>query len=497
MSNQNEMNSKPTEDYKNQLAVMTDENEKYILAAKEVMGKKSITNEDLKVFKDKYDLNKEKIEDLDSLMNIKDPKAKEFIGMNRLYENMYQAKEGNMSMDDIKKFKESFIKERKEHGIKDEELENNKKTLDKLFSEPVAKLKDKELEVRVYNEVAKSEYNNENAIDIADKNLQKQFGEFSKTDKEGNKVTAGLSVFNANSSNQRATITNRHQLREMLKASGIAKEYDEKGLENLVDAYQSDIEKGTSQVDGDVKRRLYQYMGSKKGLEDLSSIKSNEEKDYNQAQEAEYANANKSFKDSVANKKSELANNQLKKVNTQIEERKQNLVADKGMSVSEANKMAREEVLKEEGLSEADMKMYAENAYGKPGSDRIITDNKKTATPITNDTVKDKSNVVSNSSDATDKINTDVAKAKSDTKVANNKPAANTDGGNINKSIADEMADDYAETRLRVAPPKDNEQQNNNNSSFGFQDGQEIKLVLEIDGQAIDAIARAVITKGS
>ena len=449
------MNSKPTEDYKNQLAIMTDENEKYILAAKEVMGKKSITNEDLKTFKDKYDLNKEKIEDLDSLTNIRDPKTKEFVGMSRLYENMYQAKEGNISMDDIKKFKESFIKEREEHGIKNEELENNKKTLDKLFSEPVAKLKDKELEVRAYNEVAKSEYSHENAIDIADKNLQKQFGEFNRTDKEGNKIAAGLSVFNANSSNQRATITDRHQLREMLKSSGISKEYDEKELENLIDAYQSDIEKGTSQVDGDVKRRLYQYMGSKEGLDALSNIKANEEQDYNRAQEAEYANADKSFKDSVANKKSELAYNLLKK----------------------------------EGLSEADRKMYEEIAYGKSGSDRIITDNKKISTPIT----KDKSGIVSDSLDTTNKV-------KGDTKVVENKPASHTEVGNINKSVADEMADDYAQTRLRVAPPKpkENEQHNgSNNSSSGFQDGQEIKLVLEIDGQAIDAIARAVITKGN
>ena len=488
MSNQNEMNSKPTEDYKNQRAVMTDENYKYILAAKEVLGKNVITNEDLKVFKDKYDLNKKKIEDLDSFMNIKDPKTKEFIGISRLFENVYQAKKGNMSMDDIKKFKESFIKEREEHGIKDEELENNKKILDKLFSESVAKIKDKELEARA-NEVAKSEYYSENAMDTAHKNLQKQFGEFNRTDKEGNKVAAGLSMFNANSSNHRATITNRHQLREMLKSSGISKEYDEKGLENLIDAYQSDIEKGTSQVDRDVKRRLYQYMGSKEGLDALSNIKANEEQDYNRAQEAEYANAEKSFKDSVANKKSELANNQLKKINNQTEERKQKLVADKGMSVSEAYKMAREEVLKEKGLSEADIKMYEENAYGKPGSDRVIADNKKTATPTT----KDKNNVVSNSPNATDKV-------KGDTKVAENKPAANTGEGSINKSVADEMADDYAQTRLRVAPPKpkENDQHNgSNNSSSGFQDGQEIKLVLEIDGQAIDAIARAVITKGN
>lgn len=489
------MNSKPTEDYKNQRAIMTDENEKYILAAKEVLGKDTITNEDLKSFKEKYALNKEKIKDLDSLMDIRDPKTKEFVGMSKLYENMYQAKEGNMSMDDIKKFKESFIKEREEHGVKDEELENNKKALDRLFSEPIAKIKDKELETRAYNEVVKHEYYNESAIDIADKNLQKQFGEFNRTDKEGNRIAAGLSVFNVNSSNQRATITNRHQLREMLKSSGISKEYDEKGLENLIDAYQSDIEKGTSQVDGDVKRRLYQYMGSKKGLDVLSNIKANEEQNYNRAQEVEYANADKSFKDSVANKKSELANNQLKKVNNQIEERKQKLVSDKGMSVSEANKMAREEVLKEEGLSEADMKMYTENAYGKPGSDRVIADNKKTSTPAT----KDKSGSVSNSVNTTDKVNTDAVKAKSDTKVAENKPAANTEVGNINKSLADEMADDYAQTRLRVAPPKpkENDQHNSNNSSSGFQDGQEIKLVLEIDGQAIDAIARAVITKGN
>lgn len=477
------MNSKPTEDYKNQRAVMTDENYKYILAAKEILGKGTITNEDLKTFKDKYALNKEKIEDLNSFMNIKDLNTKEFVGMSRLYENMYQAKKGNMSIDDIKKFKESFIKEREEHGIKDEELENNKKTLDRLFSESVAEIKDKELETIASNEVAKSEYNKENAIDIANKNLQKQFGEFNRIDKEGNKVAAGLSMFNANSSNHRATITNRHQLREMLKASGIAKEYDEKGLENLIDAYQSDIEKGTSQVDGDVKRRLYQYMGSKEGFDALSNIKANEEQEYNKAQEAEYANADKSYKESVANKKSELANNILKKVNNQIEERKQNLVANKGMSVSEANKIATEEVLKNEGLSEADRKMYEEIAYSKPGSD-----NKKTSTPAT----KDKSNVVSNSPNATDKV-------KGDTKVAENKPAANTGEGNISKSVADEIADDYAQTRLRAKPPKpkENDQQNNNNSSSGFQDGQEIKLVLEIDGQAIDAIARAVMTKGN
>ena len=484
------MNSKPTEDFKNQRVFMTDENYKYILAAKKVLGKDRITNEDLKVFKDKYDLNKEKMEDLDSLMNIRDPKTKEFVGISRLYENMYRSKEGNMSIDDIKKFKESFIKEREEHGVKDEELENNKKALDRLFSEPIAKIKDKELETRAYNEVAKSEYHNENALDIAHKNLQKQFGEFNRTDKEGNRIAAGLSVFNVNSSNQRATITNRHQLREMLKSSGISKEYDEKGLENLIDAYQSDIEKGTSQVDGDVKRRLYQYMGSKEGLEALSKIKDNEEQVYNQAQEAEYANADKSFKDSVANKKSELANRQLKKVNNQIEERKQKLVADKGMSVAEATKTAEEEVLNENGLSKADKKMLEENAFGKSGSDRVITDNP---------TTKDKSSVVSNSLDTTDKVNTDAVKAKGDTKVAKNKPAANTEAGNVNKSVVDEMVDDYAQTRLRAAPPKpkENNQQNINNSSFGFQDGQEIKLVLEIDGQAIDAIARAVITKGN
>ena len=496
MSNQNDMSSKPTEDYRNQRAVMTDENEKYILAAREVMGKDTITNDDLKSFKEKYGLNKEKIEDLDSFMNIKDPKTKKFVGMKDLYENIYQAKEGNMSMDSIKKFKESFIKGGEEHGIKNEALEKNKKTLDKLFSEPVAKIKDKELEAKAYNEVAKSEYNNENAIDVADKNLQKQFGEFSKTDKEGNKVAAGLSVFNANSSNQRATITNRHQLREMLKASGLAKEYDEKGLENLVDAYQSDIEKGTSQVDGDVKRRLYRYMGSKKGLEDLSSIKANEEKEYNAAQTAEYANADKSFKESVANKKSELANKQLKKVNSQIEERKQKLVADEGMSVSEANKKAREEVLKKEELSEADMKMYEENAYGKPGSDRIIADNKNSTKPAAKDATKNNSNTApsSTSADTKTKPVDNNIKAKDDTKVAENKPTTSTEKANISKSVTDDMIDDYTNnTKLKAAPPKEEQTK----STSGFQDGQEIKLVLEIDGQAIDAIARAVITKGN